>query len=390
MPLGPLGMGPWGDVEVSMPAGEVFPDAAAVHRWLAKDGLSPDFIADHPLRHIHRRLGATDVYFVANGSQESLTTLCSFRVVGNQPELWHPETGQITALPAYDVKHGRTHVPLRFGPAESVFIVFRHPGEAARHVVSVTRDGEEVLRAARTATLDRDRPAVDLVRGEICRPGVYAIRLANGESREIRCDRLPPLEIASPWNVSFDPKWGGPASVTFTKLDDWSKRPEDGIKYYSGTATYRTTFRVDDEALKDPDTRWRLDLGSVAVMAEVKLNGHDLGILWKPPYRVDVTEALKPGENTLEVKVVNLWINRQIGDEQLPDDSPRTFKGAEWAPGGANLKAWPQWLLDGKPSPTGRYTFTSWRLWKKNDPLVTSGLLGPVRLEAAKAMKLAP
>ena len=115
-------------------------------------------------------------------------------------------------------------------------------------------------------------------------------------------------------------------------------------------------------------------------MAELTLNGKDLGILWKSPYRVEVTDTLKAGENSLELKVVNLWINRQIGDAQLPEDSDRNSNGT--------LKSWPQWLLDGKPSPTGRFTFTSWRLWKKSDPLVESGLLGPVRLQAATRVLL--
>jgi len=123
---------------------------------------------------------------------------------------------------------------------------------------------------------------------------------------------------------------------------------------------------------KAASPRTFLDLGKVAVMAEVKLNGKDLGILWKPPYRVDVTSALKKGENQLEIKVVNLWINRQIGDEQLPEDSERRADGF--------LKTWPAWLKEGKPSPTGRYAFSTWRLWKKGDALVESGLLGPVRV----------
>jgi hypothetical protein len=123
-----------------------------------------------------------------------------------------------------------------------------------------------------------------------------------------------------------------------------------------------------------------LDLGRVAVIAEVKLNGKDLGVLWKPPYRVEVTDALKPGENTLEVRVVNLWVNRQIGDEQLPEDSDRKPDGT--------LKSWPQWVQEDKPSPTGRHTFTSWRLWKQDAPLVESGLLGPVELVAAGSIGL--
>jgi hypothetical protein len=115
-----------------------------------------------------------------------------------------------------------------------------------------------------------------------------------------------------------------------------------------------------------------LNLGKVEIMAEARLNGKSLGILWKPPYRVDVTDALQIGANELEIRVVNLWINRMIGDERLPKDSERNGDGT--------LKEWPRWLLEGKSSPTGRFSFTSWRLWKKSDALVPSGLLGPVRL----------
>ena len=178
--------------------------------------------------------------------------------------------------------------------------------------------------------------------------------------------------VSGPWLVRFDPKWGGPAdAVTFASLEDWSKRPEEGIKYYSGTATYRTSFQFNRS--ESSPAIW-LDLGKVAVMVEVHLNGKNLGILWKPPFRVEVTGAVKDGENTLELRVVNLWINRQIGDEHLPEDSDRNANGT--------LKSWPQWVQEGKPSPTGRYTFTDWRLWKKDDPLVESGLLGPVTIQS--------
>jgi len=377
MELGPLGMAPWGDVESSPAAQEVFPDATAVHRWLAKEGVPPDFSAERPLRYIHRQMGEVEVYFVANGTAESCESICSFRVAGKQPELWHPETGAVAPLPAYEVNDGRTHVPLRFGPTESVFVVFRHPAKTAERLVSIERDGQGLLgKAAATPVSGGDPPMLDLVRGEIWQSGTYVFKTADSRSREIKCDSLSaPLEIAGPWEVSFDPKWGGPSKVTFEKLHDWCKRPEEGIKYYSGTATYRTTFRLGTEALKRSSTRWYLDLGRVAVMAEVRLNGKDLGILWKPPYRVDVTEGLKPGENAIELKIVNLWINRQIGDEQLPEDSNRNADGT--------LKEWPKWLQEGKASPTGRYTFSSWRLWKKGDPLQESGLLGPVTLRQA-------
>jgi hypothetical protein len=111
----------------------------------------------------------------------------------------------------------------------------------------------------------------------------------------------------------------------------------------------------------------------VAVMAEVKLNGKNLGTLWKPPFVVDITDVAKTGANKLEVRVVNLWPNRLIGDEQLPEDSERNPDGT--------LKQWPAWLEQGKPSPTGRHTFAMWRLWKRTDALLESGLLGPVKLQ---------
>ncbi len=125
--------------------------------------------------------------------------------------------------------------------------------------------------------------------------------------------------------------------------------------------------------------RLYLDLGSVAVMADVWLNGKDLGILWKTPYRLEVTDAARSGENVLKVKVVNLWVNRMIGDEQLPEDSDRNPDGA--------LRTWPKWLNEGKPSPTGRHAFTTWRLWKKGDSLAASGLIGPVRILTAKTIQ---
>jgi hypothetical protein len=227
--------------------------------------------------------------------------------------------------------------------------------------------------------------------------GRFSLKLANGSTRDLIIPPVPlPLEISGPWEVTFDPKWGGPAQpVTFMALDDWSKRPEEGIRYYSGTAVYRTKFMVPSDIgfqiapiatnpapgtlLGARHSRY-LDLGRVAVMADVKLNGQDLGILWKPPFRMDVTEALKIGENALEVKVVNLWVNRQIGDEQLPEDSDRNANGT--------LRSWPTWLEEGKPSPSGRYTFTSWRLWKKDSPLVESGLLGPVTLETLNHLEV--
>jgi hypothetical protein len=169
--------------------------------------------------------------------------------------------------------------------------------------------------------------------------------------------------------------------VTLDKLISWSDHKDPGVKYFSGTATYTKTLNVPPAMLGN-ERRVYLDLGKVRVMAQVKLNGKDFGILWKPPFRVDITEAAKPGENALEVEVVNLWVNRLIGDEQLPEDSERNPDGT--------LKEWPQWLSEGKPSPTSRHTFTTWRLWRKDAPLQESGLLGPVTLRSAQIIQVEP
>ena len=208
--------------------------------------------------------------------------------------------------------------------------------------------------------------------------GQYKMQTAAGKIKMVKVPALPNgKQIVGPWQVRFAAKAGGPGDVTFDKLEDWSQRSEDGIKYYSGTALYRTTFTAEPVSA---NTKWLLDLGDVAVMAAVKLNGKDLGILWKAPYQVDVSTALQPGENQLEVKVVNLWVNRQIGDENLPEDSERNPNGT--------LKSWPEWVQQEKASPTGRISFTSWRLWKKGDKLIPSGLIGPVHLVPVAQVKV--
>ena len=209
-------------------------------------------------------------------------------------------------------------------------------------------------------------------------PGSYELHTASGKSKTVNVPALPAAQqITGPWQVHFDPKAGGPGDVSFAKLEDWSQRAEARIKYYSGTAVYQNTFVAPP---RSANTKWILDLGKVDVMAEVKLNGKDLGILWKSPYQVDVTSALQPGENRLELKVVNLWINRQIGDENLPEDSERNPAGSKTNKVVVTLKSWPEWVQQEKPSPTGRISFTTHRLWKKGDPLSPSGLIGPVRL----------
>ena len=213
---------------------------------------------------------------------------------------------------------------------------------------------------------------------EVREPGQYKWITASKSEQEVSVTNVvPPVPVQGPWQVHFASGWGAPSVVTLDRLLSWSEHSDPGVKYFSGTATYRKTLTVPSEMLAEGN-RLYLDLGDVQVIARVTLNDHELSTLWKPPFRVDITDIAKPGDNTLEVQVVNLWPNRMIGDEQLPEDSDRNPNGT--------LKAWPQWLIEGQPSPTGRHTFTSWRLWKKQDALLPSGLLGPVTLQVTRSI----
>jgi hypothetical protein len=185
--------------------------------------------------------------------------------------------------------------------------------------------------------------------------------------------------LTRPWSITFPPGKGAPASATFDKLASWTESKIDGIKYFSGTATYRTSFNSPELMLKD-GAYW-LDLGHVKNFAEVTLNGHSLPTLWKAPFRIDVSPWLKKGENALEVKITNLWPNRLIGDEQVPPDA--TYNGP--------IQSWPDWLKGDRPKlPGKRTTFTTWQFFKKDSPLLESGLIGPVKIVRVPLMNIAP
>jgi hypothetical protein len=169
-----------------------------------------------------------------------------------------------------------------------------------------------------------------------------------GPKRPNFTELAPGVELKGPWTVRFDPIWGGPESVVFEKLDDWTRQPEDGIRFYSGTATYSRTFDLPP-TLRHVRTKIWLDLGELKNLAEVRLNGKDLGVLWTKPFRVDITETLKANGNILEVDVVNLWTNRLIGDAGLPPEKHFTRSNVA-------------------------------HRFKKGDQLLESGLIGPVRI----------
>ena len=210
--------------------------------------------------------------------------------------------------------------------------------------------------------------------------GQYELKLSGGGGRAIIVPPSPePLRLGGPWKLEFPAGWGAPERTTIDKLVSWPEHSDPGVRYFSGTAKYGTVFAVP-AAWRRRQRSLTLDLGDVQVIAEVKVNGKDLGTLWKPPFRLDVTDVIKTGTNELEVKVTNLWPNRLIGDEQYPDDC--TPKGT-WKAGG--IPAWPEWLQKGQHRPEPRrMTFTTYKHWKKDDALLPSGLIGPVVLRAAE------
>jgi len=400
--LGPLGMGPWGDGPAGAGSVDTIPDLNLLCRLLAQQGVPPDFEAgtrhaDQGLRFVHRTLGDTEVYLVANKNPHPEEALASFRVTGRRPELWWPDTGRIEPAVVYDGSRDLTRVPLRLDGHGSVFVVFRKGARFERdRLTAVSRNGEPILTSSWTGSasvpaasapapeaeprLALSRDARGDIQATVSEPGRYMFQPARGRARQFETGPLPaPLAIRGPWEVRFAPNWGAPERVTLEELISWSDHPDPGVKFFSGTATYTKTITVPS-GFTARDHRLRLSLGRVAVIAEVAMNGRPLGTLWKAPFDLDVTDAVKPGDNEIEVKVVNLWINRQIGDEHLAEDSERNPDGT--------LKAWPDWIEEGRRSPSGRYTFTSWRLWKKTDNLVPSGLLGPVELRVLKHVTL--
>jgi hypothetical protein len=311
-----------------------------------KNKVSPDFQGDG-LLYIHRKTDDSDLYFVSNPEPETRKVKCSFRISGKIPELWDPENGMISELPDYETSNGSISVTIPFNPMQSWFVVFRK------------KKSDGSLR------------------------------------RKDFAEYIPVKNITGPWQVSFHPEWGGPEKqVIFDTLTDWSIHSKEGIRYYSGTAVYRKTFQMDTAGLQQ-SARLLLDLGKTEVIAAVKLNGKNCGIAWKPPYRVDITHAVRTGENDLEIEVVNTWVNRLIGDEQLPDD----YGWVDWEvlkqwpdalQGGLRvykegirevMEEWPEWFhKENVRRPTERCTFTTARHYQKNDPLMPSGLLGPVRI----------
>jgi hypothetical protein len=264
--------------------------------------LSPDFSYSKPMddsqvMFIHRRISKGDVYFLSNRIDRAETVEASFRVTGLKPELWDPATG-LTTQASYKFDGSRTTVTVPLDRFGSVFVVFREP---------ITTNSQVV-------------------------PSLKSQTVA---------------ELSGPWQVAFQPNRGAPASATFDSLTDFRDNADPGIRYFSGVATYTKEVQLPAQKPGANGQLW-LDLGQVNNLAEVWVNGKLAGTAWKPPYRVDISKSVVDGINHIEIKSVNLWVNRLIGDAQ--------------------------------PGVTEKITLTTRAFYKADSPLKPSGLMGPVKV----------
>jgi hypothetical protein len=236
----------------------------------------PDFDshATEQVLYTHRTTPDADIYFVTNQSDKIISFSPAFRITGKQPEWWDAVSGAQRTLPAYNQEQASTIVPLKLEAGQSGFMVFR-------------------------------RPAIGKIPGN------------NFPEPKL----MQTLNRA--WTVQFDTAMRGPVKpLTFDKLTDWSKHSLEAIRNYSGKAIYKTTFTMN---VLPPKEHIVLNLGEVRVIAVVKVNGKPVGSAWTAPWQVDITEAVKAGENKLEIEVVNTWVNRLIGDSKLPEAERKTW-----------------------------------------------------------------
>ncbi len=278
---------------------------------------------------------------------------CTFRVFDKIPELWDPTSGEMRPLGVYRSVEGGTQVPLHLSPIGSVFFVFRK--DAPRnHLVFVTCDNSPIVPNSDIEILPGQSGDLEL---RIFRTGSYIFKTADGKQKKARVNIIPPTsEIKGPWEVRFPEGWGAPAAKTFPELISWTEDSEEGVKYFSGIATYHKEFVLSARQLRNKAVY--LDLGRVRFVADVYLNGKHLGILWKTPFRVEITDAAKVGKNKLVIEVANTWSNRLVGDANSPEDQ--------------------------RYCRTNMTRSLTWEVPWKETPLLESGLLGPVQLVTAK------
>ncbi len=252
-----------------------------------------------------------------------------------------------------------------------------YTAEGETHNATIQQGGKIDL------ALKRPEPILEAKGNELIWTTPYSGKMnyvtSSGAKKTIVVPTVPSaIELKGKWDVSFPPNLGAPSKAVFDKLESWSLSSVEGIRYFSGTATYNKQFTVAKKLLSK-NYSLELDLGTVKVIAEVFVNGKPLGILWKSPFRINLDGAVHAGANQLEVRITNLWPNRLIGDDRLPED----FDWGEWT-----IKSWPDWLVNKTSRSSKRVTFTTWKHWNKDSKLQASGLLGPVYIRPYRRIKI--
>ncbi|HEY1647289.1 MAG TPA: glycosyl hydrolase [Terracidiphilus sp.] len=317
-------------------------------------GMVPDFEATSAaIDFAHRRTTQADIYFVRNGNPEPITTDLTFRVGDRQPAIFDPVTGRVTPVMSFlSTADGRTKLTYAMAPYEAFFVVFQHPVSRI-HATEVTRSGE-VVPLSDDTMVEQDRGLLSL---RTATPGAYAVNFADGRTSAVTIEAMRSENPIDKWTLDFPAGWGAPLHVDVPALKSWTEFSEPGVRYFSGTATYRTTISIDAKQLLPGNELW-LNLGEVHEVARIRVNGTELTPLWKNPFSARIDSLVHAGDNKLEIDITNLWPNRLIGDAQ--------------------------------PGVTRHYTSTNIKAFTASSPLLPSGLLGPVQLESVYVSPVAP
>ncbi|AQQ72496.1 hypothetical protein SMSP2_02882 [Limihaloglobus sulfuriphilus] len=331
-------------------------------------GLTPDVrftqAKDDTLIYTHRKTDFEDIYFISNQTDELVSFNSQFRVTGKIPELWDPASGRIWDAGIYNFDKVSTHVPLTLAPRGSIFVIFGKPAPE-KWVTSVKPD--DLMKLNELLLADSGKQ--------------LTVHYSDNTTGKFIVDQpSDSIAVSGPWQVRFLDGRGAPPKIVLDSLISWTGHPETGVKYYSGIAEYEAGLDLPENFRKQ-DEVCLLDLGQVCDIAQISVNGSEPVIVWKEPFRADVTQLLKAGENTVTIQVANRWINRLIGDQDIPIDYTYQVGGSKFTEG--RIEVFPDWLRNPEQAAVKhkRNTFATWKHYTADSPLVESGLIGPVELK---------